>query len=534
MSDIKSPEPLALPEESEAPPVESGGLQTLVGNLCDLAGSLKSSIFRHGAPTSDRSRSETVVQNFFLHLHSARIHRWSLRPTFTMGLGLISLFSFIILAVSGVLLMLYYKPTTALAYNSMKEIHYMVPAGRLIRNMHRWAAHLMVFGVMLHMVRVFFTASYKNGRQFNWVIGIILWVLTMALSYTGYLLPWDQLGYWAMVIGTNIAISIRELTDALAVTQYFDPGAYMSAVLVGSETLGDEALIRFNMLHCMFLPLVISVFIGAHFWRIRKDGGMSRPDNADELLGAPPPDVKPVFTQAPRKTYGIMAFVKGGSPAVGRGPENTVPAWPHLFRAEAAVLMCTIVFLLAWAFLQDAPLKELANPLVPENPAKAPWYFLGLQELVSYSAFMGGIGIPTVALLGLVLIPYLDREKSRNMGQWFAGSAREKKVFFVSSLFGLVSVIGLEAFAIAFGWLRNWFPDIPQIIVILINPGTIITGLYMAWSLLVTKKTGSTRLGAVSLFSCFLASFLVLTIIAVWFRGPNWIFYWWPSLWPSH
>ncbi len=526
---MSQPNPIAG-EAHEPPP---GGLAALVANLKALPQTLKRSLVRHGPPVTDRARSEAVTQNFFLHIHSARVHRWSLRPSFTLGLGLIAFFSFVILAVTGVLLMFYYKPTTALAYDSIKEIHFMVPAGRIIRNMHRWAAHLMVASVILHMVRVFFTASYKGGRQFNWVLGILLWVLTMALSYTGYLLPWDQLGYWAMVIGTNIATSIREVTDALGITRYFDPGAYMQAALVGGRVLGDEALIRFNMIHCILLPLLTAVFIGVHFWRIRKDGGLSRPPDADAVLGPPPEDCRPVFTQEPKKTYGLMALVRGKSPAVGRGPENTLPSWPHLFYAEATVLMVTVVFLLAWAFLQDAPLKEPANPLVPENPAKAPWYFLGLQELVSYSAFMGGIGIPTVALLGLALVPYLDREQTVS-GRWFGGSAREKRIALVSAAFGLTAVLGLETFAIAFGWLRNWFPDIPQIAVILFNPGTVLTAVYMLWSLLVAHRTGSTRLGAVGLFTCFLAGFLVLTIIAVWFRGPNWVFYWWPTLWPTH
>jgi quinol-cytochrome oxidoreductase complex cytochrome b subunit len=337
-----------------------------------------------------------------------------------------------------------------------------------------------------------------------------------------------------MVIGTNIATSIREVTDALNVTQYFDPGALMQAALVGSRHLGDESLIRFNMLHCMFLPLLTAILIGVHFWRIRKDGGMSRPADADALLPPPAEDLKPVFTQAPQKTYGLMAFVKGRSPAVGRGPENTLPSWPHLFYAEATTLMLTVVVLLLWAFLQDAPLKELANPLVPENPAKAPWYFLGLQELVSYSAFMGGIGIPTVALLGLFLVPYLDREATAGSGRWFCGDPAERRTAAASIAFGLAAVLGLEAFAIGFGWLRNWFPGIPQIAVILVNPGTVLTGIYAVWSLLVVHRTGSTRQGAVALFACFLAGFLVLTVIAVWFRGPNWLFYWWPSLWPTH
>ena len=520
---------------TETPDATHGqaGLNVLRDNLRTLGWAFWRSVFRHGPPETDRTRSETVVQNFFLHIHASRVHRWSLRPAFTLGLGLAALFSFAVLFGTGVVLMLYYKPTTALAYQSMKEIHFMVPAGRLIRNLHRWAAHLMVAAVLLHMVRVFFTASYKGNRQFNWTVGIVLWVLTMALSYTGYLLPWDQLAYWAMMIGTNIATSVREVTDALHVTRYFDPGSHMQAALMGSRQLGDESLIRFNMLHCMLLPLLTSVFIGVHFWRIRKDGGMSRPEDADALLGPPPPDVKPVFTQAPKKTYGLMAFVRGTSPAVGRGPENTVPAWPHLFYAEAAVLMGTLVALLLWAFFQDAPLKELANPLVPENPAKAPWYFLGLQELVSYSAFMGGVGIPTVALLGLALVPYLDREPTP-AGRWFGGDPEERREALLSGLFGLAAVLALETFAIRFGWLRNWFPGIPQILVILFNPGTVLTAVYMAWSLRTVQSTGSTRRGSVALFSCFLAGFLVLTVIAVWFRGPNWVFYWWPSLWPTH
>ncbi|GAB4272185.1 MAG: hypothetical protein Kow0092_27190 [Deferrisomatales bacterium] len=524
---------MSAQQPTESAPAAAGGLSVLVRNLSDLGAAVRASLFRHGPPVSDRSRSQAVVQNFFLHIHSARTHLWSLRPTFTFGLGLVSVFTFGILAVTGLLLMFYYKPATALAYDSMKEIHFMVPAGRIIRNLHRWAAHAMVAAVILHMVRVFFTASYKGTRQFNWVLGLILWVLTMALSYTGYLLPWDQLGYWAMVIGTNIATSVREVTDALHLTRYVDPGAWIHAVLVGSETLGDESLIRFNTLHCVVLPLLTAMLIGVHLWRIRKDGGMSRPPDADEALGPPPEGIRPVFTQAPRKTYGLMAFVRGESPAVDRGPENTVPSWPHLFYAEAVVLMVTVAALLVWAFVQDAPLKELANPLVPENPAKAPWYFLGLQELVSYSAFMGGIGIPTVALLGLFLVPYLDREEGPS-GRWFSGNPAERRTALGSWVVGLAAVLGLESFAIAFGWLRNWFPGIPQIAVILVNPGTLLVGLYMAWSLWTVHRTGSTRLGAVALFTCFLAGFLVLTVIAVWFRGPNWVFYWWPSLWPTH
>ncbi len=449
-----------------------------------------------------------------------------------MGLGLVALSCYGIVIVTGLLLMFYYKPSTALAYDSIKDIHYVVPTGRIIRNVHRWAAHLMVLSVILHMARVFFTASYKKTRQFNWVVGILLLIVTFGLSFTGYLLPWDQLAYWAITIGANIAQSPREITDALNLTQYVDPGGLTKIILLGSSSVGEDALVRFNLLHVILLPLVLTVLLGVHFWRIRKDGGLSRPEEEE-----PPPEqgerdgTTPVFTQAPEKTYGIMAFVRGSSPAVDRGPEDTVPTWPRLFYAELAVFMATLLVLLAWSLLMDAPLAELANPLVPENPAKAPWYFLGVQELVSFSAFMGGVGIPTIVILGLLLIPYLDTEDS-GTGRWLGGRG-EKKVALWSLVYGLASVFLVEIIAIRFGWLREWIPGLPQLIVTFINPGTVLTALYALWSLGVVHKTGSTRLGAVGLFTCFLAGFLVLTVIGVHFRGPNWDFYWSPSMWPT-
>ncbi len=180
----------------------------------------------------------------------------------------------------------------------------------------------------------------------------------------------------------------------------------------------------------------------------------------------------------------------------------------------------------------DAPLKELANPSVPENPAKAPWYFLGLQELVSFSAFMGGIGIPALVLVGLGLIPFLDREES-GTGEWFGGPGGARLAG-ISAAFGLGAVLAVEAVAIRFGWLREWFPDIPQLVITAINPGTVLAALYALFSLWVVYRWNSVRSGAMALFTCFLCGFVVLTVIGTWFRGPNWNFYWWPTLWPAH
>ncbi len=510
----------------------SSALREFARNLRQAPRRFLETVFRHGPPRTDRTRSTFVFGNVFLHLHAARTHRWSLRWTTTLGLGLVTAAAFVITLVTGVLLMFYYKPYPDVAYQSIKDIHFVVPTGLFMRNVHRWAANVMVVAVILHMARVFYTAAYRAPREFNWVIGMGLLVTTLGLSFTGYLLPWDQLAYWAITIGANIAQSPREITDALGITDWADIGGLQRQLLLGSDVVGEEALIRFYLLHVMLLPLLLVALLAVHFWRVRKDGGLARPADADRRLGPPPADAYPVFTEAPRKTYQLAAVVRGRTAAVGNGPEQTVPSMPHLFYAELGVFMLTTLICLALSLWIDAPLKELANPNVPENPAKAPWYFLGLQECVSFSAFMGGVGIPLIVLAGLGLIPYLDREE-RGTGVWCGGPGGWPLVRW-ATLFGLAAAIGVEAFAIRCGWLREWFPDIPQLVITFVNPGTLLAALYALFSLFVVRKQNSVRAGALALFTCFLCGFVVLTIIGTYFRGPNWEFFWSPADWPKH
>ena len=507
-------------------------VQAFRDNLRQVPSRLKASAFRSGAPTTDRTRSTFVFGNVFLHLHSVRTHRWSLRWATTAGLGIATLAAFLITLVTGILLMFYYKPYPAVAYDSMKDIHFVVPTGRFIRNIHRWAANLMVVAVILHMARVFYTASYRAGREFNWLVGMALLVVTLALSFTGYLLPWDQLAYWAITIGANIAQSPREVTDAVGITAWFDPGGLQRLLLLGSDTVGEEALIRFYLLHVMLLPLAAAMLMSVHFWRVRKDGGLAKPADVDRRVEVASSDTYPVFTDAPQKTYHLAAIVRGRSAAVGHGPEHTVPSMPHLFYAELAVLMLTTFICTALALVSDAPLKELANPLVPENPAKAPWYFLGLQELVAFSAFMGGIGIPSIVLVGLGLIPFLDREEA-GTGEWFGGPGGWPLVR-NSMAVGFAAALLIESLIIRFGWLREWFPNIPQLVITAVNPGTVLTAIYAAYSLALVRRFNSTRAGALGLFTCFLCGFVVLTVVGTYFRGPNWHFYWSPADWPAH
>ncbi|MCP4707940.1 MAG: cytochrome B6, partial [Planctomycetes bacterium] len=249
-----------------------------------------------------------------------------------------------------------------------------------IRNIHRWAAHLMVVTVILHMVRVFYTGSYKKPREFNWVIGMGLFVITLALSFTGYLLPWDQLGYWALTIGANIAGSPMELTNELGITQYSNVGGFIKEVLLGASEVCQEALIRFYVLHIMVLPRLMILLLGVHFWRVRKDGGLGRPGLKTTTAGKGATAAVMVPSspeESSNKTYGLMCVVKDRTPATNLDPAETVLSWPYLFRAEMLVLMVSMLICLIMALLFDAPLTEMANPSVPENPAKAPWYFLG-------------------------------------------------------------------------------------------------------------------------------------------------------------
>jgi quinol-cytochrome oxidoreductase complex cytochrome b subunit len=183
------------------------------------------------------------------------------------------------------------------------------------------------------------------------------------------------------------------------------------------------------------LPVILTLLVAVHFWRIRKDGGLSRPASA--ATAPPAAEVKPLAA-APTKTFGLMGFVRHPSAHAGNVPDNTVHAWPHLFMAELLVLVVTVAGVLVLAFFFDAPLEEPVNVLHPPNPAKAPWYFLGLQELVSYDAFWGGVGIPTLAVIGLLLVPYIDRN-TRGVGKWFARERLLANTLFL--VFAIVNIV---------------------------------------------------------------------------------------------
>jgi len=223
------------------------------------------SLFRQPYPTTSRTRALAVMNNVFLHLHPVRVKKHAIRYTYTFCLGGISFFLFLALTVTGVYLMFFYVPSVTRAFQDIQTIENSVAFGSLIRNMHRWAAHLMVLTVFLHMIRVFYHGAYKPPREFNWAIGSLLLFMTLALSFTGYLLPWDQIAFWAITVGTQMA-TYAPLVDTES-----------AFILLGGIEVGQGTLIRFYVLHVIAFPLLAAILIVVHFWRIRKDGGISGP-----------------------------------------------------------------------------------------------------------------------------------------------------------------------------------------------------------------------------------------------------------------
>ncbi len=419
------------------------------------------------APRSEREAGSAVVRNFLLHWLPNKVSKRALATSYSLWLGTISAFLFLILALTGVVLMFLYVPSVERAYATIKDLEYAVSFGRFLRASHRIAAHLMVAAVALHMVRVFLTGAYKNGvtvgqnRPLNWWIGLVLLVTTLLLSFTGYLLPWDQLAYWAITVGTNIASAVPVL------------GEEMRFFLLGGHEISQNTLIRFYVLHCVFLPgLAIGLFIW-HMWRIRKDGGLACHDQL--ALAQKKERTEPV----PSKTYSLLGITAGRTAEV---ETVLVDEDKHLIRAVPPLVQrLLLVGLLSFAVSSvlavwlGAPLEEPANPQLTPNPAKAPWYFLWLQELVTITtvriggwtvngALVGGVLIPGLLFLGGAIVPWLDGSRAAAVGVWFHQERR--------------------------------------------------------------------RLNTVFLVCC--VAIIILTIVGTFLRGPYWNFYWPWEPWPSH
>lgn len=419
-------------------------------------------------PQSDRQSGDAVVSNFILHWFPAKVCKASLDWNYSFWLGTISAALLLLLVVSGGPLLFLYVPSVERAYASIKDIEFAVTFGSWIRSVHRFGAHLMVAAVFLHLARVFLTGAYKNGvgqgqrREINWVLGVFMLLITLLLSFTGYLLPWDQLAFWAVTVGTNIASSIPVI------------GPQVRELLLGGRAIDQPTLIRFYVMHVIVLPGALGALFVYHMWRVRKDGGLARADRAGRLPAAT------TGPAVPTKTYTLLGVARGTSPAVSvhrlEDESATVNAVPDLTRRAAIVVLGTFAVLSMMAVLMRSPLEEAANPLVTPNPAKAPWYFLWLQEIVTDTtlhigsftingAFIGGVVLPGLIVGLLTLWPWLDRSPSEAAGAWFPRSRRTQNLVFLILTLVILVLTLVGTFCRGPYWHFYWpwqaWPEIP-------------------------------------------------------------------------
>jgi quinol-cytochrome oxidoreductase complex cytochrome b subunit len=420
-------------------------------------------------PQSDREAGDAVVSNFALHWFPAKVSKAAMAWSYSFWLGTISAALFLLLIVSGLPLLFLYVPSVERAYQSVKDIEFVITFGSWIRAVHRISAHLMVIVVFLHLVRVFLTGAYKNGigrgqqRQWNWVIGVVMLLLTLFLSFTGYLLPWDQLAFWAVTVGTNIAAAIPGV------------GQTVRELLIGGRTIEQATLIRFYVLHVIVLPGALGVLFAYHMWRVRKDGGLARADR--ETLLEKPLDTAPVAT----KTYTLLGVARGQSPVIRaatlEAPETTVNAVPDLLRRAAIAVLGTFALVSVMSVFIASPLEEPANALVTPNPAKAPWYFLWLQEIVTDTtihlgsftingAFFGGVILPGLLVTVLLAWPWLDRSTGALGGVWLPKERRTQNAVFLAvvAVILVFTFIGLYLRGPYWNFYWPWeaWPDIPS------------------------------------------------------------------------
>jgi quinol-cytochrome oxidoreductase complex cytochrome b subunit len=401
------------------------------------------SMFRHPQLDTPRGRALQSFSNFFLHIYPVKVPGRVLRFRYSWRLGYILTVLFAITYLSGIYLMFFYTPSVASAYGDMQQLRTGVGFGQLVRNVHRWSAHLMVLVVVVHLARVFFAGAYKRPRQFNWVLGVGLLLATLGLSFSGYLLPWDQLSYWAVTVGTNLVNYVPAL------------GRILRDLLLGGAQIGQATLLRFYALHVVVLPLALTVLLALHIWRVRKDGfAVQQPTSgafAEEATERPSGQAAPVAGGADvgeRRVRLLGVVDRQSVTAEERRVDDTVFTWPHLLVRHVVVGLATAAVVLTLGVAFAAPLRGLANPELTPEPSKAPWYFVGLQELLSHvDPLIAGVLIPVGTIVALVLLPYLDRNP--------ATEARNRKVailLFVILLAGVAALTVIGAFFRGPGW----------------------------------------------------------------------------------
>ncbi len=274
------------------------------------------------------------------------------------ALGATPLILFLIQVVTGILLTFYYIPSQEMAFESVRYITEEARMGFYIRGLHRWGSNLMVIAIFLHMVRVFFTRGYRKPRELNWVLGIVIFLVTLTLCFTGYSLVYNQLSYWAATVGTNM---IKEIPLI---------GLPVLELLRGGEEVTANTLTRFFNLHIGFLPTILLILLGIHIFMVRVHGVSKLEGKEDD--------------------------------------EKTYPFYPEHFYHTVIIALFIVAVLSALTVILPPGMGEEANPAVTPNHIKPEWYFYGVYSLLKFMPIKLGIYLLTAFILIGTFWPFID------------------------------------------------------------------------------------------------------------------------------
>jgi quinol-cytochrome oxidoreductase complex cytochrome b subunit len=411
------------------------------------------------------------MRNILLHIHPAQVNEASLRYTRTFGLGGMAALLIVIQIITGILLRFYYTPSPSEAYDSIIFLKDQVLFGQFIRNIHYWSGVFMLLIAFLHFLRVFLTGAYRDIRKINWLFGLFLLVLVVLLNFTGYLLPWDQLAYWAITVSTNL-ISYLPLV-----------GESIRTAIIGGKELNAVTLQTFFTFHTAVLPFLLIVLVLYHFWRVRKAGGVLMPET-------------------------------------GEKPEM-VPVMPNLVFKEFIVGLVLIALVFTFGALFNAPLLEKANPAYSMNPTKAPWYFDGVQELLMhFHPFFAAFIIPVSVLVFFAWIPYLKYDEAPN-GQWFISEKGKQSSKSTAIFAAIITICGIlfNEYVMNFEILLH---GIPAVISNGIVPLVILLGLMAGYYKFYLKRFRLSQEELVqAVFVFIIVAFIILTVTGIFFRGKD-------------
>jgi quinol-cytochrome oxidoreductase complex cytochrome b subunit len=387
----------------------------------------------------------------------------------------------VLLFATGMMQKFAYQPVPDRAYESILHLQNDVFFGQLIRNIHHWSANILLIVVFLHFLRVFFTGAFHAPRQFNWIIGLTMFVLILGSNFTGYLLPWDQLAFWAVTICTGMLEYIPVIGEGL------------KQIILGGTDMGPATLSNFFAIHTAIIPACLLLLMPFHFWRVRKSGGLVVPRTTEENPG----------------TKGEM-----------------VATIPNLILRELVVAAVLIAFIMLLSIVYDAPLGAKANPGLSPNPTKAPWYFAGLQELLLHiHPLFAFVVLPLIIAGVLLLLPYIPYDEN-TAGVWFA-SHRGRRMAIVAAVVAIVFTPLLVLADDLFLDFAVWIPGIPPVVSSGLLPVAIILAALGGFYALMKRKYTATKNETVqAVFVFLLFAFIILTITAVWFRGEGMALMW--------